>query len=98
MFEVKVTFLCICLSYSVCTSEQSFKLVVRKGRILQKVGLDQVQPGTMHPLQIQKACSSDVHSVLRTKPEVFYDSLCYLRGLLIMTLVHTPSSTMWPVL
>ena len=53
-------------------------------------------------IKLDRACSSDVYSILRSYKneswDNFYDGLCYSRELLIVILVHAPNSAMWLLL
>ena len=49
-------------------------------------------------LKLGRACSSDVYSVLRTKAEIIFDSLCHSREALIIILVHAPTPAMLSLL
>ena len=50
-------------------------------------------------IKLDRACSSDVYSVLRSYKneswDNFYDGLCYSHEPLIVMLVHAPNSAMW---
>ena len=51
-------------------------------------------------IKLGRACSSDVYSILKTKTEInlMMVNLCYSCESLIVILVHTSNSAMWPLL
>ena len=49
-------------------------------------------------IELCRACSSNVYSVLRTKSEVIFMTVYAIREPVIVILVHAPNSATWPLL